>query len=218
MSGSARFVPRLALVSAAAAVIRIVAAFAMRRHQGTGITDEFGYLGSAHLLGDGRGFINPFSYSLQHVEVASAIHPPGYALVLSVPAFLGLNSVFGYRLFNALIGVVLVFVIGLLGRELAGDRAGLLAAGLAAVYPALWISDTAVMPESLFCVFVVLGLLAAYKFRTRPRWTLIAATAVAFSCAAMTRSEGVLLLPVIAIPLALFTPGADVATRLRYAG
>ena len=135
--------------------------------------------------------------------------------MLAIPSALGLESTFGFRLFNVCIGVALVFAIGLLARQLAGDAAGILAATLAALYPHLWISDSAIMPESLFCLLVVLGLLAAYRFHAHPTWLLAGTTAAAFSLAAMTRSEGVLYVAFLALPLALFARGVDRATRLR---
>jgi len=219
MFGSARFTARLAIVSAFAAGIRIVEAVVVRGDQPTTkVSDEFGYLKSAELLAHGHGFINPYWWELDHSKVDSAIHPPFFSIVLAIPSRLGLESVLGYRIFNGFIGVALVFAIGLLARELAGETAGLVAAVIAALYPHLWISDTAIMPEALFCLLVVLGLLAAYRFRKHPTWLLAAATATAFSLAAMTRSEGVLLVAFVALPLALFAPGVDRTTRLKFAG
>jgi hypothetical protein len=47
---------------------------------------------------------------------------------------------------------------------LAGDLAGLLAAGLAAVDPALIAADGALMSESLYRLLVAMTLLAAYRW------------------------------------------------------
>jgi 4-amino-4-deoxy-L-arabinose transferase-like glycosyltransferase len=198
--------------------VRVLVAIVMRGDQPTGLSDEFGYLVSGQLLADGHGFINPFAYALDQIEYQSAIHPPLYSMVLSVPSFLGLESTLGFRIFNGLIGAALVFAVGLLGRELGGDRAGLIAAVLAALYPHLWISDTAIMPEALFCLLVVIGMLAAYRYWRNPSWQLAAATSAAFALAALTRSEGVLLVPLIALPLALRSRGLDWNHRLRAAG
>jgi 4-amino-4-deoxy-L-arabinose transferase-like glycosyltransferase len=219
MFGSARFLMRLSVVTAVAAVIRIVEAVVVRGDQPTTrLSDEFGYVRSAELLADGYGFINPYFWTLDRSEVQSAVHPPLFSIVLAVPSALGLDSTLGFRIFNGFIGVAVVFAVGLLARELAGERVGILAAVLAALYPHLWINDTAIMPEALFCLFIVLGLLAAYRFRKHATWPLAAATAAAFSCAAMTRSEGVLFVAFVALPLALFAPGADGTRRLKLAG
>jgi asparagine N-glycosylation enzyme membrane subunit Stt3 len=46
------------------------------------------------------------------------------------------------------IGTCTIVVIGLVANRLAGPRAGLLAAGIAAVYPNLWMNDGLVMSEA----------------------------------------------------------------------
>src|SRR5262245_28981378 len=143
MFGSARFTARLAIVSAVAAGIRIAEAVVVRGDQPANkLSDEFGYVESARLLATGHGFINPFYWERQHIAVTSAIHPPLFSIVLAVPTKLGLESTVGFRIFNGFIGVAVVFAIGLLAKELAGDGAGILAAVLAAFYPHLWINDT----------------------------------------------------------------------------
>lgn len=218
MTASRRFYARLGLVAAGAAAIRVLAAVVMRGDQATGATDEFGYLRSAQLLANGDGFINPFAFELTGDRYASAIHPPLFSMVLSVPSWLGLDSTLGFRILNGLIGAVLVVAIGLLARELAGDRAGLIAAVAAAVYPHLWISETAIMPEALFCLLVVVGLLAAYRFRRAPTWQRAVLTAAVFALAAMTRSEGVLFLPLLVLPLVLSARGVERRRRLQLAG
>ena len=56
-------------------------------------------------------------------------------------------------------------IVALLGRRLAGERAGLIAAGIAAIYPTLIAADGALMSETLY------GLLTqrpAFAGRSRP--------------------------------------------------
>jgi uncharacterized membrane protein len=48
------------------------------------------------------------------------------------------DSILAQRMTMAVIGAAAVFVIGLVGRQIAGNRAGLLAAAAAALYPNLW--------------------------------------------------------------------------------
>ena len=55
-------------------------------------------------------------------------------------------------------------MIGLIGRAVAGNRAGLLAAAIAAMYPNLWINDGLVMSETLATLSVALAILLAYRF------------------------------------------------------
>jgi len=55
-----------------------------------------------------------------------------------------------------------------LARRVAGVRVGLVAAALAAVYPALWIRDAQVMSESLVVLTTALFLLAVVAYLDAP--------------------------------------------------
>ena len=84
-------------------------------------------------LADGGGFsTNPWTGG------ATALHPPAWPTLLAVPSFAGFDTVLGHQVFAALIGTSTVVLIALLGRRLAGGRAGLVAAALAAVHPEMW--------------------------------------------------------------------------------
>jgi hypothetical protein len=90
-----------------------------------------------------------------------------------------------------------VVLIGLLGRRVAGDRVGLIAAALAAVYPALWMLDASLRSESLYLPLVALVLLLAYGLREQPGWRRAALLGAAIGLAALTRSEALLLVPLL---------------------
>jgi hypothetical protein len=92
--------------------------------------------------------------------------------------------------------------VGVLGRQLAGARAGLLAAGLAAVYAQLFVVDGTLIAESLYAPLIVLTLIVAYRFVDRPSWPYAAALGGLIGLATLTRSDGILLLPVLGAPLA----------------
>ena len=102
----------------------------------------------------------------------------------------------------AVLGTLLVLLIGLLGRRIGGDRVGLVAALIAALYPNLWVNDGLIMSETVTGIVVVLALLLAYNLRDRPR------TATALGCgalcglAALARAELGLLVPLLAVPAA----------------
>ena len=68
-----------------------------------------------------------------------------------------------------LFGAGVVLLIGLIGRAVAGDRAGLIAAGVAAVYPNLWINDGLVMSETLATLAVALAHPPHLPVHPRPR-------------------------------------------------
>ena len=87
---------------------------------------------------------------------------------LAVWSLVGLQSALWHRLASCLLGAATVGLVGLLGRRLAGDRAGLIAAVLAAAYPHLWLNDAALLSETAAAFAVVLAMLAVERFREQP--------------------------------------------------
>jgi 4-amino-4-deoxy-L-arabinose transferase-like glycosyltransferase len=174
-------------------------------------------------VADGLGFLNPFGYYAEvgtpaHRIFETAVHPPAYTLFLAVPAKLGIDSVLSQRILTALLGTATVFLIGLLGRRIAGDRAGIIAAVLAAASPALWSNDAVLGLETLYCFCLVVALLFLYRFWSAPSVWLVVGMAAAFSVGALTRSEGLLLFVLVALPALLLVPGVDARDRLKYVG
>ena len=109
-------------------------------------------------------------------------------------------------------------LIGLLARRLAGDRAGLVAALLAAAYPPLWSNDAVIGLETLYCFLVVLALIAVYRFwRTPSMWGAVA-IAVPLALASLTRSEGIILFTLLGVPTALLVRSWDWGKRFRALG
>jgi 4-amino-4-deoxy-L-arabinose transferase-like glycosyltransferase len=96
-----------------------------------------------------------------------------------------------------------VLVIGLLGRSVAGNRVGLVAAAIAAVYPNLWINDGLVMSEALATLAVALAILLTYRFIRAPKPSNAAWVGVAVGLAMLARAELGLLLPLMVLPVAL---------------
>jgi 4-amino-4-deoxy-L-arabinose transferase-like glycosyltransferase len=95
----------------------------------------------------------------------------------------------------------------LLGRRVGGERVGLIAAGLAAIYPVLIGADGAVMSESLYGLLVVLSLLAAYRLAERPSAWRAAAVGALIALAALTRAEALALLLFALVPAAVIARG-----------
>ena len=210
------FRARLSVVAGIALVVRIAVVLTdWRRTQEPGVTDEGGYQIGAKLLAQGHGLINPFIWMFEHRSEPTAGHPPLYTMVLSVPSVLGFDSPLSLRIFNLLIGVVLVVAVGLLARALAGDRAALLAALLASLYPTLWISDTAIMPETLYSLLVLLAIGVGYRLWRTPSFGLALSLGALLSLAALTRSEGLMLFAFVGLPFVAFAQGVDRARKVR---
>lgn len=162
------------------------------------------YHEQARLLADGEVFAHSFQFLDTGDVIPSALHPPLYSGLLGLFSIVGLDTVTAHRLISGLIGVAAVVVIGLLGRYLGGERVGLLAGGLAAVYPALWINDGMLQPESLLALLTALVLWAAFRVDDDPTPRRVAALGGAIGLATLTRPEMLLYAPLLVVPLLLF--------------
>jgi hypothetical protein len=209
------FAWRLGLIAAGGLVLRVAYVLLLARDV-TGSGDYHFYHATANLLAEGHGLIEPFRYAESGGEMAepSAGHPPLWPLLLSLGSLAGGTSEVWHKLVGCLVGAGVIVAIGLLARRIGGPRLGLIAAGLAAVYPVLIAADGSLMSESLYGLFIVLVLIAAHAFAERPRPTPAVALGALIGLAALTRSEALLLLPLLAAPLALTRPG-PLAPRLR---
>jgi hypothetical protein len=110
------------------------------------------------------------------------------------------------------LGALLVALTGLLGRALFDERTGLLAAGIAALDPALIAHSHYLWSENLFAVLVTAGLLGAAAVQRRPTLPRALATGAAFGLAALSRE---LALPVAAACAAWWCWMAEPAARGR---
>jgi 4-amino-4-deoxy-L-arabinose transferase-like glycosyltransferase len=194
------FRSRLAAITVGALVVRALHTVFIA-DDAPGVGDFFYYHGIANLLADGRGFIDPFLSTADH-PYPSALHPPLWPLALAAASKLGATGFLAHRLVGCIAGTATVGLLGLLGRRAAGDRAWLLAAGIAALYPTLIAADGSLMSESLYGLFAAVALLLAYRLLDRPTAARAAALGAAIGLAALTRGEGWLFLPLLALPLA----------------
>ena len=202
-AGAQRSSFRLALLGivAVGVVIRVVYTLVESPWPPPGLDDQFYFSAMPKLLADGHGFVAPFKLYFDHVTVATAEHPPLYSVVLTLPALVGLDSADAFRLAGAVFGAGTIALVGLIGRRLAGDRAGLIAAGIAAVYPTLIAADGALMSETLYGMLTAASLLAAYWLYDEPGLGRAAVFGVLVALTALTRGEALLLLPLALAPL-----------------
>jgi 4-amino-4-deoxy-L-arabinose transferase-like glycosyltransferase len=168
--------------------------------------DPYYYHAAANLLADGEGFVHPYAWD-EGVRVAGADHPPAYSVLLAVPSLFGFDSIRAHQIASCLVGAGTIVLVGLVGRRLAGDRAGLIAAGLAAVYPNMWLNDGALMSETLALFLGAAVMLFAYRAWDGPSWRRFAALGAAIGLASLARAEGALLVGLLVAPLAVWVPG-----------
>ena len=167
------------------------------------------------LLGDGLEFHN-LAYSIADSHryaqasfltpdrvLPTADKPPLYPLVLALFTAVGGHGWIPHQIAGALIGTGTVAVTAFLARRVAGDAAGLVAGGLAAVYPMLIAADGSFRSESLYALLIVSTLLSAYALWDRPAVSPAIVCGVLIGLAALTRSEALVLLLLLVFPAAL---------------
>ncbi|HMG25315.1 MAG TPA: glycosyltransferase family 39 protein [Acidimicrobiia bacterium] len=217
MTAVRRFSIALGVVVTGAFVFRLAYVLVQHRDEPLG-GDALYYSLQGHHLAHGRWFIEPYLFRMDHVTLPSAIHPPVFSLYLGVVSRLGADSALAHRIAACLAGAAAVGVIGLVGRRLAGDRAGLIAAVIAALFPYLWINDAVVLSESVLALTTALMLLAAYEFWRRPTQWRAVAFGAALALVALTRAEAALLFGILAVPMVIMAPGLDWRRRLERLG
>ena len=203
----------LAAIGTAALVLRVVWVLVARRNfalQG----DDFMYHWGANALAEGRGFIDPLSWKALGRIRPSAAHPPLYTTYLGVVSWFGGTSALTHRLASTVLGAGGVVLIGMAARRIAGPRAMLLAAGLAAIYPMLWINDGMLISESLYVPLVAATILFTYRLWDTWSWRDAVILGGIIGLGALTRPEAVLLVPLLGLPFLFARGGGTLARRV----
>jgi hypothetical protein len=177
-------------------------------------TDALGYQLQANFLAQGRGFVNALVLAFQNQVRPTAAHPPLYALFLAAGSVLGAKSILAHQVMGCVAGTVTVVGCGLIACHLAGERAGLTAMGVAALYPGLWITDGGIMSEGLFALLATGVTLTAYHFARTRSVRAAVLLGLTLGLAILTRDSADLLFVVLVIPLILTGPAIGGRRRL----
>jgi 4-amino-4-deoxy-L-arabinose transferase-like glycosyltransferase len=214
-----RFWRVLLLIALAAFVVRVAYVGLVERTEPI-VGDQLFYSAEAERLAEGDLFMEPFNPFPPPLigEDPAADHPPLTVMVLTPASYLTDPNGSAQRLTMSVLGTGTVIVIGLLARQLAGDRAGWIAAGIAAIYPNLWVNDGLIMSEALAGLTVALALLYAYRLIRRPNLPTALLVGALCGLAALTRAELVLLVPLLAVPAALVARSVANAVQWKLAG
>ena len=199
---------RLGLIVLGAVALRVLHTLFVAPETG-GLSDSFWYAVAAQNISLGNGIVAAVGDPEIHL-VSSAQHPPAYPVVLAGAIKLGIDGDTGWRLLGALFGGLTVLGIGLLGRRVGGAALGLVAAAIAAIYPLMIAVDGALLAETLYGPIVAFTLVVAWDLGERPAVWRAALVGVGIALATLTRSEALLLLPLLGLPLAWRGPGGRV--------
>lgn len=195
----------LAAIALGGLALRLIYAYAVVKGRPL-LGDALEFQQQANLLASGHGLIEPQVWFAQHVARPSADKPPVYPLLEAGISLLGGRTWAWHDIVDLVAGTATIWVTGLLGREAGGGgvrgaRLGLIAATIAAVYPLLIAADGSLRSESVFALFVTLSLWCALRLRSDPTVRRAVALGIVIALAALTRSEGLLL--VVLLPFGL---------------
>jgi 4-amino-4-deoxy-L-arabinose transferase-like glycosyltransferase len=212
-----RFIVPLAAIAVLALAVRLVETLVLRAGNKPD-QDAYYYWTQGHALAVGEGFIDAVRLSFLQGVYPSAYHPPLFGMFLAAVDWLGFDTVDSNRVACCLLSVGSVILIAYTARRIAGPRAGLIAAILAAIYPPLWVSDAMLLSETMVIFVVAFTLLVTYRFRERPSIPFAIAMGVGTALCAMTRTELILLFPIVVVPFVLSPRVGSWSRRLRMLG
>lgn len=195
------FAGRLAAVAALGLLLRAVYLYGPARHV-VGIGDWWFYHWQPGLIVNGHGFSDPWQVLAAHTYRPSASHPPLYSILLSGLYVLGGHGALIQRSLGLVLGTMTLVLVGLLGHRVGGERLGLIAALLYAVYPVMIAVDADLMSEVLYGPLIAGMLLAAFALHDRPTTKRALILGAIIGLAALTRTEALLFLPFLLLPVA----------------
>jgi 4-amino-4-deoxy-L-arabinose transferase-like glycosyltransferase len=194
--GDRRFWLRLLLIALLALTVRVAYIGIAKWSDDVEYSDALYYATQAQVLAEGGGFEH------RSYDRPAADHAPLTQISQAPTALVFGRSVLAQRLVQAVYGTLAVVAVGLLARRVAGDRAGLWAAGIAAVYPNLWVNDGVILAETMTALLVALLLWAVYAYVDRPSTRLALLVGALSGLAALTRAELALLGILAFVPVA----------------
>jgi 4-amino-4-deoxy-L-arabinose transferase-like glycosyltransferase len=210
-----KFSSALITITGVALVVHL-AYFVLARHTPL-FSDAQTYRSLGQSLADGKGYIRPHLHQNTGIALPSAEFPPLFPLLLAGFDLVGASTVSAQRLFITVLSLATVVLIGLLSRRVAGPTVGVMAAAFAAIYPMIWMSDAALMSESLYLFLVVAALLLLYRIIDEPgRMSTWAFFGGVGGLAALTRSQGIWLPLFLGVPAALFVGAGSWKRRVLH--
>lgn len=210
------FAVALAVIALGALAIRVVYVLVIARGLPLG-TDSTWYLLVSGPLSDGKGFLNPAEFFSSGHVVATAGYPPGYPTFLALVTRLAGSDRDTFTVAGALMGTITVVLTGCIGRRLAGNAVGLVAAALAALSPMLIAVDGSLMSETVSIPLLYGAVLLAVVAVERPalwRWAVVG---LLLGLVALTRADAVITVVVLVGACAVALP-APLRTRLLTVG
>ena len=212
-SETRRFLVGLGAIVAVGLVVRL-AFMLLAHHPYDPHGDALVYHAGANDLAEGKGFVLAFFLENGEQQQAAS-NPPLYLIWLAIPSLFGLDSPLAHQLWSFVLGLGTIVVIGFLARKLAGNRAGLIAAAIAAIGPNFFYWDTVILAETMSLLAASAVVYLAYRAWQSPDTKRLVLLGAACGAAALARAELTLLVPLVVVPLALGRKTVDRGARVR---
>jgi 4-amino-4-deoxy-L-arabinose transferase-like glycosyltransferase len=212
-----RFALALGAIVALGFIARVAYALTVGQHITFGL-DTVWYELQASSITHGIWYDDPGALFSRGQRVPTANFPPIWPLTLALAIKIGLQTTTAYQVVGALIGSITVALTGFVGRRAVGPRVGLVAALLVAASPMLMAADGSIMSDSLYVTFVTAALLCSYRALARPSVARFALVGLFVGLAALTRSDGLFLVPILLVTLAWRVRATSIGRRLALGG
>jgi 4-amino-4-deoxy-L-arabinose transferase-like glycosyltransferase len=176
------------------------------------VGDQLYYSAQALTNARGEWFEQPFAQGMP-----AADHPPLTSFLLTPVTWLTEASgsfITAQRLTMTLIGVVSIVIMAMIGRLLAGDRVGTIAAIITAVYANVWVNDGLIMAETPTFFLVAVSILLALTYRRRHDIASLLGLGVTAGLLALTRPE-LAVVTVLGAALVFSVASADLSLATR---
>jgi 4-amino-4-deoxy-L-arabinose transferase-like glycosyltransferase len=190
-----RFAGALVATVAVAAVIRL--SYVLTDHRPFVGGDGFEFMLEAHRFADGF----PYTSGLGYVGTPLAHHPPGWVTVLGIVWWFGGRTLHAQQLVGVIIGLGVVVLAGLVGRQYFDRRVGMWAAVIAAIYPGFWVIEAQILSEPLCLLLLGIFFLECAALSKRQTVQLSVLLGATCGLVALVRSEQILLLLIVVVPL-----------------
>jgi len=205
---------RLSVIAGFGLLVRLAFVLGITRFDEP-VGDQLYYSAQALTNARGNWFEQPFAQGMP-----AADHPPLTSLLLTPITWLTKSSgsfLTAQRLMMVVIGVASIVIVAMIARLLGGDKVGLIAAAITAVYANVWVNDGLIMAETPTFFLLAITMLVALIYRRQHHRKYLVGLGATSGLLALTRPE----LLLVTVLLVFFVIGVhradDVKERLRCA-
>jgi tetratricopeptide (TPR) repeat protein len=141
---------------------------------------------------------------------------PLYPYLLAIVFKIAGHHLLVVRVIQSVMGAASCVMLGAAGRQWFGERVGLIAAALLAVYPPAIFFDGLIQKASLDLFLVTLLIVVIGEFEHRRQWPWLVAAGVALGAFTLNRENARVLYPILAVWLVMGFRAAPLTQRMAW--